>query len=98
MIQMPTQTTTKANSVPMEVRSPAMEPGMKAAKAPTKSEQEHVGLVGRAELGVQVGEEAGSRPSFDMEKKTRLWPSSMTRMTLEKPARMATVTMVPSHP
>ena len=40
----------------------------------------------------------GTNPSFDMEKNTRDYPISITSITEENPARMATVTSVESHP
>src|SRR5437899_8544900 len=39
----------------------------------------------------------GTKPSRLMEQNTRDWPSSITRITDEKPARIATVTDFDSH-
>jgi hypothetical protein len=39
----------------------------------------------------------GTRPSRLIEKNTRDWPISMTRITDEKPARIATVTSLASQ-
>ncbi len=42
MIITPMQTRTKANSVPMDVRSPAREPGINPANRPDKNKQNHI--------------------------------------------------------
>ena len=78
--------------------SPTMSPGTNAANGADEDEEEQVRLVRRAELRVDVGEDLGTSPSRDIEKNTRDWPISMTRITDVKPTRIATVTSLASQP
>src|ERR1700722_8532254 len=93
----PMQTSTNANSVPMEVRLPATVPEQKADSSPTKTNRIMLLLYGVLNLGCNWENTFGSKPSCDMVKNTRLCPRSITRMTEEKPMRMAIVTRVPNQ-
>src|SRR2546428_677644 len=97
MIQMPAHTKINANSVPMLVISPVTSAGTNAARTPVKTKNNILDLYGVLKRGCTSEKIRGTKPSRLMEKKTRDWPSSITRMTDEKPAKIATVTDLESH-
>src|ERR1017187_350171 len=90
---MPMHTMTNASSVPMLVMCPSLEIGRKPENSETKTMKIMLQRHGVWNLGWMSENTAGNRPSFDMEKNTRDWPSSMTRMTDVYPAMMP-ITMV----
>src|ERR1700683_161527 len=91
MMITPMQTSTNAKSVPTDVKSPASDSGKNAPNAPTKKNSNILHLYGVRNLGCTSQKSFGSSPSSDMVKKTLLWPSSITSITVEKPQRIATV-------
>src|SRR5207248_10994949 len=82
---------------PMLVISPTTSSGMNAAKIPVNTKKSTLDLYGVLNLRCTSEKIFGTRPSRLMEKNTRDWPSSITRITDEKPARIATVTDFDSH-
>src|ERR1035438_5930762 len=96
-IQIPAQTKTNASKVPIEVRSPAMLPGINPPKIPTNKKSMRLDLYGVRNLGCRCENTFGRSPSCDMEKNTRLCPISITSITEENPPRIATVTAVASQ-
>src|SRR6202048_1978393 len=97
MIQTPAQTRMKANSVPMLVISPVTSAGTKAASKPVKTKKSMFDLYGVLNRGCTSEKTLGTSPSRLIEKNTRDCPSNITRMTDDKPARIATVTDFDSH-
>src|ERR1700743_3401569 len=97
-IQTPAHTRMNAKSVPMLVISPTMLSGRKAANSEVKTKNSMLDFHGVLNLGCGSEKIFGTKLSSLMEKKTRDWPYNMTRITEEKPARMATVTNFASHP
>src|SRR2546430_2673499 len=97
MIQTPAQTSMKAKSVPMLVISPETSAGINAANKPVKMKNNMFDLYGVLYRGCTSEKILGTSPSRLIEKNTRDWPSNMTRITDENPARMATVTNFESH-
>src|SRR6478752_2082639 len=92
MIQTPMQTRMNANSVPMLVISPTTSSGMNAANKDVNTKNSQLDLCGVLNVGCACENTGGTRPSRLIEKNTRDCPSSITRMTDEKAARIATVT------
>ena len=68
--------------------------GAKAENRLTKTMNSRFDSHGVWNFGWMLLKMEGSRPSRDMEKKTRDWPSSITRITEVKPAMMASLTAV----
>src|SRR5205085_5717352 len=97
MIHTPAHTSTKANNVPMLVISPTMSPGTKPPKMAVRKKKMMFDFHGVRYLGWTSPNIDGTRPSRDIEENTRDCPSSITRITDEKPARIATVTSLDSH-
>src|SRR5947209_6002992 len=97
MIQTPAQTRMNANNVPMLVISPVTSAGTNAASAPVKTKNNMFDFQGVRYRGCTWEKIAGTNPSRLIEKKTRDWPNSITRMTDENPARIAIVTARESH-
>src|SRR5262249_47299773 len=97
MIHTPAHTRMNANSVPMLVISPTMSSGRNAANSDVNTKNSRFDLYGVRYFGWTSEKTFGTRPSWLIEKNTRDWPSSITRMTDEKPARIATVTDFDSH-
>ncbi len=91
---MPMQTMTNANSVPITVISEITEAGTNAATSPVKTKKRRLDFHGVLKREWSWENTAGTNPSFDMEKNTRDCPISITRITEENPARIATVTKV----
>src|SRR6185312_16120072 len=89
--QTPMQTSTNANSVPIDVMSPTTSPGTKPANAPTSTKNTMFALYGVKYFGWTSENIFGTRPSRDIEKNTRDWPISITRITDVKPNRIASV-------
>src|SRR5438067_11309315 len=96
--QTPMQTRTNANNVPIDVMSPTMSSGTNAANAPTKPKNKKLALYGVRYFGWTSENTFGTRPSRDIEKNTRDWPISITRITDVKPNKIATVTSLASQP
>src|SRR4051812_24952474 len=96
-IHTPAHTSTNANSVPIDVISPTMSSGRNAANTPTNTKNSRFDFHGVRYLGWTSLNTLGTRPSRLIEKNTRDWPISMTRITDENPARIATVTSLASH-
>ena len=71
---MPTQTSMKAKSVPMFVRSMTSSMLAKAAKTPTKTPVRIVVTCGVLYFGWTLANVEGSSPSRAIEKKMRGWP------------------------
>ena len=90
--RMPRHTIMNANNVPITVMSDMTEAGTNAAIKPTKMQNRKLDFHGVWNFGCSRENTAGTSPSFDMEKNTRDCPMSITRITDENPARIATVT------
>src|SRR5881275_699987 len=97
MIHTPAQTRMNANNVPMLVISPVTSAGTSAARAPVKTKNSMFDFHGVRYRGCTSEKIDGTSPSRLIEKNTRDWPNNITRMTDEKPARIATVTERESH-
>src|SRR5579863_3424846 len=95
--QTPAHTMTKANRVPMLVISPTTESGRKAEKGDTKSMNKRFERHGVRNFGWMSEKTLGTRPSRDMEKNTRLCPSSITSMTEVNPQMMPNLMRNFSH-
>src|SRR5262245_40546515 len=67
MIQTPIQTSTKANRVPMLVKSPVISPGNKVARPPTNKNSIQFDLKGVLNFLCSCENAPGSNPSFDIE-------------------------------
>src|SRR4030095_9455143 len=98
MIQTPAQTSMNANSVPILVISPTMLSGRKAANSEVNTKNNMFDLYGVLYFGWTSEKTRGTRPSWLIEKNTLDCPSSITRITDEKPARIAIVTNLASQP
>src|SRR3569623_1419466 len=94
----PMHTSTNANNVPIDVMSPTMSPGTKPANAPTRTKNTRFALYGVKYFGWTSENIFGTSPSRDIEKNTRDWPISSTRITDVNPNKIATVTSLPSQP
>src|SRR5947209_6175681 len=79
---MPTHTITKASSVPMLVMWPSFEMGKKPLNNETNTIKMRLQRQGVWNFGWMSEKILGSRPSRDIEKNTRDWPSNITRITL----------------
>src|SRR5688572_5238226 len=79
----PTQTSMKANNVPILVISPTTLAGTKAAKRLTKSIKNKLFFAGVCVLGFTAENILGINPSLLILKNTRLWPISITNITDE---------------
>src|SRR5215510_795271 len=67
MIHTPIQTSTKANRVPILVRSPVISPGNNVARPPTNKNNIQFDLKGVLNLLCNCEKAPGSNPSFDIE-------------------------------
>ncbi len=81
----PAQTITNASSVPMLVISFKMPMGRMAGRKATKTPTTMDEIQGVRKRGCTAPAQRGSRPSRDMEKNTRDWPSSITSITVLRP-------------
>src|ERR1700682_1144083 len=97
MIHTPAQTRMKAKRVPIQIFSPVTSAETKAASRPVKTKKSRFDLYGVLNRGCTSEKTLGTRPSRLIEKKTRDCPSNITRITEEKPARIATVTDLDNH-
>src|SRR2546421_13067146 len=97
MIQIPAQTRMKANKVPILVISPVTSAGTNAASRPVNTKNNMFDLEGVRYRGWTSEKTWGTSPSRLIEKKTSDWPNNITKMTEEKPAKIATVTDFESH-
>ena len=74
-MMIPTHTSTKANKVPMLVKSTISSMLMNAAKPPTIAPVRIVVTCGVLNLGWTLAKTGGSKPSLAMEKKIRGCPN-----------------------
>src|SRR6185503_2131113 len=97
MIKTAAHTMTNANSVPILVMCPTTESGRKAENGVTKSMNSKFERHGVRNLGWTSEKTFGTSPSRDMEKNTRLWPSSITSITEVNPQMIPNLIRTFSH-
>ena len=86
------QTITKASSVPMLTISPMTEIGVTLPTMAASNPTSMVFLYGVRNFGwIEAKNFLGNKPSLAMAYNTRVWPSSMTSMTLVSPASAPSV-------
>ena len=88
----PALTMLKASSVPMFTSSESWSMGNTAGRKATIDPTTMFEIHGVRNLGWISLAHLGSRPSRDMEKKTRDWPSSITSITVARPKTAPTFT------